>query len=432
MVPKKIQDTAIAIVMILLILQIGVIPSSSVPLQHTIDGRRLYVGGDGPGNYSRINDAINDAENGDTIFIYSGIYNEEVYVYKSVRLVGENRYTTTINSEEEGDVILVTAPSVHIENLTARNGGQGQKYPNDACIEICSDSVHVVNTICLQTNYGIWIRDARDAFIINNTIHCNYDGIWLINSQNCTLRGNHIEGVSVALDGDTADDFLHEIDTSNTVNGKPVYYYKNQTKVNVPSDAGQVILANCVGGNVYGLHISRVTDGVELCFSRGITVKNCKIENTVDFGIRLVHSDCNLITRNEILNNPIGIGFMSGGIWLYPYHGYCDHNIVLNNLIKDNWYNGTRMDRCNFNTFSRNNFVNNGWKSGKSMHVFFQDSFMNEYFDNYWDDWMGLKHPLFGWCPKIVKGQQHLFCTFPNVTIPWWAFDKSPTNETWN
>ena len=38
-------------------------------------GQILYVGGTGSGNYSCINDAINNTSNGDTVFVYNGTYN---------------------------------------------------------------------------------------------------------------------------------------------------------------------------------------------------------------------------------------------------------------------------------------------------------------------------------------------------------------------
>lgn len=46
------------------------------------DGKTLYVGGDGPGNYTKIKDAIDDSSDGDTVFAYSGTYKENLIVNK--------------------------------------------------------------------------------------------------------------------------------------------------------------------------------------------------------------------------------------------------------------------------------------------------------------------------------------------------------------
>ena len=53
-------------------------------------GNTLYVGGSGPGNYSTIQGAVDDAFNGDTVFVYgeSSPYNESVTVAKSITIHG--------------------------------------------------------------------------------------------------------------------------------------------------------------------------------------------------------------------------------------------------------------------------------------------------------------------------------------------------------
>ena len=62
-----------------------------------LNGKTLYVGGSGPGNYTYIQLAINDASNGDTVFVYNGMYYENVIVDKSINLIGEDRNTTVID-----------------------------------------------------------------------------------------------------------------------------------------------------------------------------------------------------------------------------------------------------------------------------------------------------------------------------------------------
>ena len=57
----------------------------------------LYVGGSGPNNYTKIQDAINDANIGYTIFVYRGTYYENLIVNKSITLQGENKEITIIN-----------------------------------------------------------------------------------------------------------------------------------------------------------------------------------------------------------------------------------------------------------------------------------------------------------------------------------------------
>ncbi len=65
------------------------------------NGKTLYVGGSGPGNYSSIHLAIYLASDGDTVFVYSGTYyirGSGITIDKSISLIGENRETTIIDS----------------------------------------------------------------------------------------------------------------------------------------------------------------------------------------------------------------------------------------------------------------------------------------------------------------------------------------------
>lgn len=54
-------------------------------------GRTLYVGGNGPNNYTKIQDAIDNANDGDTVFVYNGIYYERLFINKTINLIGECR-----------------------------------------------------------------------------------------------------------------------------------------------------------------------------------------------------------------------------------------------------------------------------------------------------------------------------------------------------
>lgn len=78
-----------------------------------VDGNTLHVGGSGPNNYTKIQDAIDEADDGDKIFVYSGVYREGVTIPKSIVLEGENRYNTAIS--ENGTVLKVACDEVTIK-----------------------------------------------------------------------------------------------------------------------------------------------------------------------------------------------------------------------------------------------------------------------------------------------------------------------------
>ena len=89
-------------------------------------------------------------------------------------------------------------------------------------------------------------------------------------------------------------------DTTNLVNGKPVYYYNNKT--NLGSDnftnAGQVILYNCHESSIENLNISYGSTGISLdnCNNNTIT-GNIANHNKMN-GIYLSKSDYNNVSGN--------------------------------------------------------------------------------------------------------------------------------------
>ena len=79
----------LAVGIILLFISLAYAPAvaqtTEKPLS-TARGNWLYVGGSGPGNYTTIQSAINDANPGDTVFVYndSSPYSEAVEVNRSI------------------------------------------------------------------------------------------------------------------------------------------------------------------------------------------------------------------------------------------------------------------------------------------------------------------------------------------------------------
>jgi len=74
-------------------------PSVAVySIKKPIDGNTLYVGGTGPGNYTKIQDAVDNASAKDIVYVFNGTYNERVKIYNSLKLIGEDRNNTIIDA----------------------------------------------------------------------------------------------------------------------------------------------------------------------------------------------------------------------------------------------------------------------------------------------------------------------------------------------
>ena len=106
---------------IFLLIGISINPSSGINIDKKSikimsEGKTLFVGGSGPNNYTTIQEAINDAVDGDTVFVYddSSPYYENIIIDKSISLIGENRNTTVIDGNYIGNVIEIIADKIII------------------------------------------------------------------------------------------------------------------------------------------------------------------------------------------------------------------------------------------------------------------------------------------------------------------------------
>jgi len=260
-------------------------------------GNTLYVGGSGPNNYTKIQDAINDASNGDTVFVYddSSPYNENLIITKSINLLGENRLTTVI----QGDgyyyyqVISATGQNIVISDFTIRNAAIG--------------------LLCEMNN-------SRISNLIIDYTGC---AVYLWKSSQNTISNNHI--------------------------------------------------------------IS--------CYEYCIYLYN--------------HS-----TNNIIVNNSLP-GPSTNGINLY---GGCDNNRIEKNSIEDK-VNGLVIEWSFFNVIRNNNFINN------TKQAYFENSSLNLFFRNYWDDWIVKK-------PRPIEGIRYGY--FLQNRRAWTTYDWHPAQEPYD
>ena len=106
---------------------------------------------------------------------------------------------------------------------------------------------------------------------------------------------------------------------NNTISGKPIYYYKNVHDLKIPTDAGEVILANCTNMTVEGVNTSYGTVGIQLAYTNNSEISNNKALNNRR-GIYLIYSNNNDQYSNNCSNNDDGILF-----------GYSNNNCISKN-----------------------------------------------------------------------------------------------------
>lgn len=200
--------------------------------------------------------AINAAESGDIIKVFSGTYNENIVVNKSVSLIGENPLNTIIDGTgKERDVIFITANTnnVRIEGFTIQNG-EGYE---PASLTIWRSKGHTIrNNIMKKSDYGIKVRESNSSRIINNVITNNtVAGIYISSGNQNNVVGNLIEKNSIGAwttsPSPTINTFYHNNFINNTNQASDLAYatkWDNGAEGNYWSDyTGQDLNGDGIG-----------------------------------------------------------------------------------------------------------------------------------------------------------------------------------------
>jgi parallel beta-helix repeat protein len=174
-----------AVGIILLLVGTGIIPSTAQDGEKsslsTSDGTWWYVGGSGPGNYSTIDAAMEDASNGDTIFVYPGIYGA-IMIQKSLHFIGFDKFTTVVNGWRYY-AVDIEANDVTLSNFTIQNAGTGTSGLCFARVTNIS-----ISNVILRNNYqAILLQGCSNIILDNISFVSNSYGIDFWDGKNCTI-----------------------------------------------------------------------------------------------------------------------------------------------------------------------------------------------------------------------------------------------------
>jgi parallel beta-helix repeat protein len=154
-------------------------------------GNWLYVGGSGNGNFTYIQEAVDNANEGDTIFVYSGWYEESIRINKSIVVCGEDRNTTSIVGKNTSEIVRIDQTSVTLKGFTIES--PYNEFINGIRISD-SWSVNITGNYVKSCEFGILITSSESLLISNNTfLNCS-SGIVNVIVGNVTITHNKIEG----------------------------------------------------------------------------------------------------------------------------------------------------------------------------------------------------------------------------------------------
>jgi len=158
--------------------------------------RTWTVDDDGPADFDTIQEAIDAASDGDTIFVYNGTY-EPVAVDKALSLVGEDRSITIIEgslSDPYDGTVSVLADDVNITGFTIRKSSQSgiDIGPSDF-LKRGPVRVNVSNNCVSDCIWGITLYNCNRIIIADNIVtRIMHAGIACSFSTNCQITNNTI------------------------------------------------------------------------------------------------------------------------------------------------------------------------------------------------------------------------------------------------
>ncbi|RLF61583.1 MAG: hypothetical protein DRN37_00750 [Thermoplasmata archaeon] len=285
-------------------LKIGGYESSAGYIHHT-----LHVGGDGPGNYTKIQDAIGNASDGDRIIVHPGVYVENLSIDKSLTITGEDATIKT------GGIILcspdITIRGFEIEGYEKNEGiicygnhaliTENEIHSFSTAIWIAGVGCRITENVIENNEYGIWINGTGETDIENNTLHDNWYGVWGEHATDATIRGNTFSynaWYAVWMEGDSGS--IAENNFSK--NWYSIYLY-NSHQFNI---SGNVIFLN-----IHGPQFVNSTDNV---------IVHNHMEKNEHYGIYFGwRSTENAISENNFIENSQNARDDAGNQWERNY-----------------------------------------------------------------------------------------------------------------
>jgi len=340
------------------------------------EGKEIYVNesyfgfstGTAEKPYKTIQEAIDAASNGDTIYIFGGLYQEKLLINKQLKIVGSIDEVETIIDYrwDYRYVIEITADEVTLEYVTVSDSDNTTTSPIGALIFIKSYNNRINNNKIKNTDsYGIYVHPkSADNLISSNEINNTKIGVYISSSLNNDVVNNEITNCSeygILVEYSTGTNRLYG---NNITSGDAGIYIQNSNNINITNNT-------IINSKFYSIYLSISGDSI---------INNNKIKDSTSDGIYLISSNC--IVRNNTFENNIR------GILVYG-----NNNFIYNNTLKKQTASGIYAQiGTNSNMLYLNKFI----KNGKSAQDLGENQWYFESKGNYWSDYNYIDKDLNG------------------------------------
>lgn len=270
------------------------------------------------GKIKSIKKAIDMAQDGDTVLLDGGVYKEgQIVLEKSITLMGMNG--ATIDGQGQYETLTVQADHVTVKGITFRRVGSNM----------------------LKDNAAVRIIKSKHCTISHNTLLDTYFGIYLENSDSCTVSNNMVRGEAV-----------RETTSGNAIH---LWYCKATT-----------VKDNDVAGH---------RDGIYFEFVENSQIIGNRSEGNLRYGLHFMFSNDNSYIGNQFVRNGAGVAVMyskriemTGNVF-EDNQGPAAYGLLLKDItdsrIEKNIFHknttGILAEGSNRLALTSNDFTRNGW-----------------------------------------------------------------------
>lgn len=307
--------------------------------------------------------------------------------------------------------------NVFRENRIANNGYIEPYGGHGVTVVESHRNAFARNVVENSLDEGVYVYRSNATVFEANTFRGNgapsVEDVDIRQSPDTRLSSNTFDG-GVSIDGERRAHFVHDIDETNSIDGKPIVYIEDAVDPSLPESPGQVILVGASNVTVDGLRTEAVANPVTVAFSRNVTIVDgffldakeaIRILSSTDsrvegnfvfkgrgngirlesaagirveqntfskkhaYGILLSGARENTIVDNRITENGVGGIYVGGsgtltfgpGNYDSDFHG-SSYNAFVGNEIVRNGNSGVYLLESSYNTFEKNNVSENEWE----------------------------------------------------------------------
>jgi len=323
----KKKFASLIIILLFLLTNVSVINSIGgqveTPDSVLINRKTIYVDDNntgGPWNgtleypFQYICDAIENATEGDAVYVFNGVYYENVIVDKTLSIIGENKSSTIIDGTYKEFVIHLIADHVYVHNFTIRNSGG---YMHNAGMKLDSENNLITECIFYRTKSGIYVNHTNDNEINNCTFHTNGEGIYLKSSRGSKIRDCFFYHNGLGLHSENSNEI--KINGCYAHTNGIAFFFNNSSNIesircavyNNNDNQGGFFLSYCSNINISDCNVYHNGFGIKISNSSTIYISNCNLFCNTHFAININKNSENIMIEQCDLSENLRLGIQA-------------------------------------------------------------------------------------------------------------------------